>query len=738
MEREELIKRLDLEEYLAQLESFFARPKGYSLIGDLKKNFKYLKGLEKYQFSPPPEVPPLDREIIHLKKFGVLNHRQIFDFLQIVEYFHYLKSQQWGELEEWFQQIRIPEPLLQLKRRHYTKEGEVTGFQELEEIDRRLKELEQEIRRELYRYINSRKLENYLVDRQIHLVNREEALLLRGGFHHILKGEIIGRSSSGFFYVIPSTLRKLKEKREQLLSQREEFLYRVARDFSEKLRKWVRFLEYINREFDKFDQLQARVQFGRQKGYSFFLPTPQRLFKLREFCHPALQSCIPLNLEWESQVLIVTGVNAGGKTMLLKSLLTAAFLGKHLLPFQAREGTKIPLFRGIFPIISDPQNTKEDISTFAGRIQEFSHLFREERGLVGVDEIELGTDVNEAAILFKVVVEELMKKHRIVITTHHKRLASLLADNPNVELLAALYDLKNRRPTFQFVKGTIGKSYAFETALRYGLPYQLVQRARREYSADLERLESLIDRSTQLEQELKRKKRELEEEWDRLAREKSQFKLKQREWEVELEREKSRLEREFHRAIEEAKRAFREARREEQFHRHLGRAHQLRKGAVAKFNPKIEKVEGGSLPEWTPAVGDWVQFRNNFGELVEIKGRNGVVEVDGKRITIPLNRLQRAERPGEGRFKVVKPKLNRADLILDLHGKRLEEALEEVEQFLNRAVLAGLEEVIIKHGVGGGVLARGVRELLERHPLVKGFEDAPPQLGGLGAKIVKL
>jgi len=732
----DIIQRLDLEEYLKEFETFFARPKGYHLIGDLKKNFKYLQLLEKKEFTPPPPVENLDRELIHLKKFGILTHSQIFQFIKIVNYFKYLKSRNWEEFEEWFGKIEIPKEIEKIGE-HYNSKGEVIGFPQLAEIGERIKEIEEEIRRALYRYINSRKLEHYLVDRQIHLSGGEEALLLRGGFHHILKGDIVGRSSGGFFYVVPATLKKLKEKKRALFNAREEFLYQIAKEFSQTLRKWVRFLEFINREFDKFDQLQARVFYAKAKGYQFFLPTKTRNFRLREFCHPSLRSCVPINLEWEKQVLIITGVNAGGKTMLLKSILTSAFLGKHLLPMKAREGTQIPLFREVVPIITDPQNSSQDISTFAGRIQEFSQVFKKENGLLGVDEIELGTDANEASILFKVVVEELMKKHRIVITTHHKRLASLLANNPQVELLAAVYDEKRRVPTYQFIKGTIGKSYAFETAQRYGIPFNLVTRAKREYSDDLERLDQLIERSTQLEFQLKRREAELEKRLEEVELEKARLAESRLRAEQALEREKERLQREFGEAIKEAKRALK-ARQEREFHRHLNRAHSLHKEARSRWEKRLEKESPSSPLRRPPKPGEQVRYRNNIGELLEIKGKWGIVEIDGKRVTLPLRDLELVTSTPKREVKIVKPKPTRADVSLDLHGLRLEEALEKVEEFLNNAVLAGFDEVVIYHGVGKGILAKGVKELLERHPLVKSFENAPPSMGGIGAKIVRL
>jgi DNA mismatch repair protein MutS2 len=139
--------------------------------------------------------------------------------------------------------------------------------------------------------------------------------------------------------------------------------------------------------------------------------------------------------------------------------------------------------------------------------------FLEKNAIVGVDEIELGTDSDEAASLFKVIIEDLIQRDiKVIITTHHKRLAALMASNENVELIAALYDEENRKPTYEFLQGTIGRSYAFETASRYGIPLSVVKRAKEVYGDDKDKLNELIERSSSLEREYKQKIAKLDEE----------------------------------------------------------------------------------------------------------------------------------------------------------------------------------------------------------------------------------
>ncbi|WP_024787974.1 endonuclease MutS2 [Lebetimonas sp. JH369] len=722
-----MVKKLDLSDYINRLYSLFAREKDFKLNGDINVFYKYLKKLENKDFKSPPEVKNLDKELIHLKKYGDLSHSQIFEFVKIINYFDYLKSRNWEDLAEWFDKIEIPSEIKKLTL-HYNKKGEIIGFIELDEINEKIKEVKTLIRQELYKYINSKKLEPFLVDKQIHMQGDEETLLLRGGFNKIIDAEILGRSQSGFFYIFPRSIGKLKKRIDDLLSLKEEFLEKKSRKFSNIFRKWVKFLNFINSEFDKFDHLQARIFLAKNENLEFILPKKSKNFCLRDFCHPALSGCKPVNVQWDKQVLIITGVNAGGKTMLLKSILSSAFMAKHLLPMKTRETSIIPAFKEIKSIIQDPQNVKNDISTFAGRIKEFKEVFGKEDYLIGVDEIELGTDANEAATLFKVIIEEIMKKNRIVITTHHKRLASLLAKHEDVELLAAVYDEKQQKPTYEFIKGTIGRSFAFETAKRYGIPLNIINKAKQEYSEDLEKLDILIEKAANAQYEYNKKLNELNQELKNTKELKESLLLQKKEFNESLTKGINKILKEFNNAIKAAKEAIK-AKSTGDAHRKLNEANQIYK----KIKIKKEEIN----KEFK--VGDKVKFKSSVGEILEIKGKNALVNIESKKLLIPKNQLEYYKAPiKKEKIKISKPKAAKADIKLDLHGLRMEEAIEKTEEFLNNAALAELEEVWIYHGMGKGILAKGITELLKNHPLVKSFTDAPPHMGGYGAKIIKL
>ncbi len=729
----ELIDRLDLREFINSFTSLFAREKPIFMEGDLNYHHKFITELFKYDFSSPKSVEDVESSIMHIKKFGVLKPDEIFEFIKMVKYFKYLKKFDFKSeiLIEWFSKIIIPTQIEEIDN-FFNDKGELKSEidEELASVEVAIKNSKARIKEQFLRVLNSSQLGAYLVDRQIHFINEEEALLVRGGFNHVLKASVIGRSSSGFFYVTPENVINLKNHHSELLAKKDKIIYEICKNISSIFLKNVLFLSFLNKEFDKFDHYQARVMFAKFKNLEFIIPSRDKKIILKNFTHPALLHPKATSINFEKSVLMITGVNAGGKTMLLKSILSSVFLAKYLIPMKINsQHSIIGSFKEIVPIIDDPQSVKNDISTFAGRMVEFSKLFAKKNSIVGVDEIELGTDSDEAASLFKVVIEELVKRDiKIVITTHHKRLASLLAAHQEVELVAALYDEKNQSPTYEFLQGTIGKSYAFETASRYGIPQTIISVAKRVYGEDKERLNELIERSSELEMELKQKKDKLEIEQEKVDNLKIDLIQKREDLKLELNELKSNLELEYKKAIDEAKMAIK-AKDIKDSHRHLNEANKI------VTNIKIEKKE--EPIEFK--IGDKVKYRNNKGIIVALKRQDATIEVDGIKLTVTKSELKHSSyiKPKQKSATINVTKPVQVSVNLDLHGLRAEEAIEKVDKFISDSLLLGFDEILIYHGIGSGKLAFAVREFLKTQPIVKEFYDAPINMGGHGATIVR-
>lgn len=730
-----IIQKLDLDGYIHQFKQFLAREKPVAMMGDINQHYRYIQALAKVQFPPPASVPNLDRELARIKKQAILTLDEIYAFVTMFSYFNTLSTVGFTEpLISWIQGIEIPEEIVEVIG-YFTEEGEINPERDpdLFKLERAIKQNKIDIKETLYKLAHSSKLRDYLVDTQVHFNGGEETLLVRGGFNNAIKATVAARSPGGFFYIIPQSISHLKEKESALLSNKEELIYRYCKEISALFFKWERFLAFINKEYDRFDHYQARVSFARAKEYEFILPSKHKRITLQDFVHPAIEDPVPITMDLSKQIMLVTGVNAGGKTMLLKSMLSAVYMSKYLLPFKCDVAkTEVGHYKSIEAVIDDPQSVKNDISTFAGRMQEFAKLFSKEDAIVGVDEIELGTDSDEAASLFRVMLDELRKKGiTFIVTTHHKRLASLMASDDEVELIAALYDEERRMPTYTFLQGSIGKSYAFETAQRYGVPVSIVNKAKIVYGEDKDNLNELIEKSTSLEREMRMKIAKIDDELNSVEKQKQRLKDEEIKLQESHRKAIATLENRYNAATKKAREALK-AQESTEGRRLLNVAHQRK-----EFKQKeIKAVDEIPLKE-----GDKVKYRSHKGELLTVRGKDATIIVDGLKMRVPLGQLKRR---GDTPQIKVKPKPKQATVNVERSGAKVsvkllgmyaDEAIDTVDKFLSDALVNGLNEVQIIHGTGGGVLSKLVGEYLKNHPKIEKYYRMP---GNLGITIVEL
>jgi len=730
-----IIQKLDLDGYIQQFQKFLAREKPVAMMGDINQHYRYIQALSNVQFPQPKPVPNLDRELNLIKKQGVLSLDEIYAFVSMLSYFNSLKAVGFIEpLLSWIQGIEIPEEIMEVIG-YFTAEGEINPERdpELFKLEHAIKQNKIDIKETLYKLVHSSKLREYLVDAQVHFNGGEETLLVRGGFNNAIKATVAARSPGGFFYIIPQSISHLKEKESALLSKKEELIYTYCKNISAVFFKWERFLSFINKEYDRFDHYQARVSFARANEYEFILPSKHKRIKLQDFAHPAIENPVPITMDFSKQIMLVTGVNAGGKTMLLKSMLSAVYMSKYLLPFQCNAAhTEVGHYKSIEAVIDDPQSVKNDISTFAGRMQEFAKLFSKEDAIVGVDEIELGTDSDEAASLFRVMLDELRNRGiTFIVTTHHKRLASLMASDDQVELIAALYDEERRVPTYTFLQGSIGKSYAFETAQRYGVPVSIVNRAKEVYGEDKENLNELIEKSTSLEREMRMKIAQIDDELRSVERQKQKLAEEEAKLQEHYRKAVATLENRYNAATKKAREALK-AQESREGRRLLNVAHQRK-----EFKQKEVKLE----EEIPLKEGDKVKYRSHKGELVGIRGKDATIIVDGLKMRVPLEQLKRrgetpqAKESPKAKEAKVHVEKSGAAVSVKLLGMYADEAIETVDKFLSDALVNGLHEVQIIHGTGGGVLSKVVTDYLKKHPKIQTFYRLP---GNLGITVVEL
>lgn len=738
-----LIARLDLSDFVSQFHTYFAREKPFMFNGDRRFYAQILQELDSIPLNAPPPLPTLDTPIVHLQKHSTLQLEAIFTFMQLVRYFLYLKAhitESTPHTKTWLDKILIPQAICDMES-IFDTQGELCEgiYPDIDNLKSHIKQIKIHIDEQIRRILHSREITPYLVDNSMHYINQNECLLLKAGYNQVIKGMVLERSHNGFFYLLPDAINTLKERQNALKDTLQESLYTLCKSLCLTLHKYTPFLTFLNHAFDTFDQIYARIAFAKAYNLSFIYElTTQKEIVIEEFSHPTLANPKPISFACNGDVLMITGVNAGGKTILLKSLLAVCFLSKYLIPLKINAyKSKIPYFKHIVAIISDPQNSKNDISTFAGRMLEFKQILQTQNLLLGIDEIELGTDADEAASLYKVLLEHLMNNHaKILLTTHHKHLSALMAHNPKVQLCAAMYDIQAQRPLFSFLDGSIGKSYAFESAARYGIPLSLIKTAKEVYGADKERLNELIERSSELESALQTKRTELEATIATYQAKILSLKTQEEEQKTAFLTLKRNLESTYHQATQTLK-ATLKAQESKEIHKAFNQAHKILSHTQSlQTQPLTPHTQKPHIFK----VGDRVKYQNTQGHILSIKGKVCTITLEsGMKIKANLKDIQPSSTPlPPPKMDIIFKAPAKAGVSLDLHGMRGDEATERLDEFLSAALIAGYDEVLVYHGIGMGILSKLVYDYLKTHPKVISFADAPAQMGGFGAKVVKL
>lgn len=531
---------------------------------------------------------------------------------------------------------------------------------------------------------------------------------------------------------------------------------------------------------------------------------------------------VPLNLDLlkEERGLIITGPNAGGKSVALKTVGICIILAQCGFAIPAADGSGFPVIDLLAVDMGDDQSIENDLSTFSSRltwIRELLHMdsdtvftlvigigsanrqpTTDNRKLILIDEAASGTDPEEGVALYQALMETLLDRgSRLLVTTHHGALKVFAHNHPGMVNGSMEFDREQLSPTYRFRKGVPGSSYAFEIAQRIGVPDELTKKARALIGDKRNHLESLladleaaskaaVDRAESLAVQLKAAERlasDYRQKSETLFKERDKIRAKALEEAKSIMMEANRT---VERVVEEirkanaSKEAIKKARAEIRRGAEPGGPtpglNDSRDGAEpggptpgpSLLDPQTDlarrgdSIRGAShAPEGSHphgehgimGVGAWVRLRDTdtVGEVVEISGKNAFVMVNGMKLRAKLASLDVETRPKEsgrkapktGGWKLLDDESGESSQvarpvshILDLRGKRGEEALAEVERFLDHGFAAGLQQLEVIHGKGDGILRKRLHEYLLQRKDVAGFRLAPWEQGGPGVTLV--
>jgi DNA mismatch repair protein MutS2 len=600
-----------------------------------------------------------------------------------------------------------------------------------------------------------------------------------------VSGVVHGASSSGqTVYVEPLETIEQNNELVRLIEEEQAEIHRIFVGLTRQVGGYAEGLVEGARVLAVVDGLQARAQFAR----AFQCAAPsfgEERLRLEQARHPLLEKrmqetggeIVPLHLELtaDERQLVISGPNAGGKTVALKTAALLAMMAQAGLPVPAA-AAEFPVFTAFLADIGDAQSIEAALSTFSAHITNLDRLARlaDAHSLVLLDELGAATDPEEGAALAVAVAGFFLASRAwTLISTHHTSLKVYAANTPGVRNAAEGVDEATLAPNYKLVPGVPGASAGIQTAERLGLKKEIVAAARKRMGtqqADVARfLDKLHNELAALEAEKKAAREQqhaLNQERARLAREGD---LETRNRVRELEGKLASLLKDFEFQMRENVRAIEERAAQQKLSKEAERRiNRLRREFQESFNQTVVAHRTGAdagdahaqphvLKHIAP--GDKVLLKTmNKVAVVQREIEKDLFEVALGPIKMRVKRDECSAPPalggdsGQGKadplaaarqqknvhVTVTSANTDEMKMEINLIGRTVDEATEELKKYLDRAFLAGLERVRVIHGHGAGVLRRGVREFLKGHPHVAGIEEAAQNEGGMGATLVEL
>ncbi len=601
--------------------------------------------------------------------------------------------------------------------------------------------------------------------------NGRMVIPIQAEFKRKVDGFVHDVSSTGqTVYVEPVEALQINNDIRELEAEEKREIDRIIRELTSKVREHSRPLINNCKIFGVIDALNARVTLGKSIGGSIPQISETGKLDLISAKNPNLlllpdgenetEEVVPLDLSLDADelALIITGPNAGGKSVAMKSVGLLCMMLQTGYPIPVHPDSTLPIISGLFVDVGDDQSIENDLSTFSSRLQWMNVTLNKVKpgSLVLIDEAGTGTDPDEGGALFQSFIENLIAMDVLIIaTTHHGSLKVFAHEHPNVVNGAMEFDQKNLSPTYRFRKGVPGSSYAFEIADRMNIPVKVMDRARkllgeqRDKMGDLLlNLEKRIQEAEATEKELSKLRDKAAEQEKTLRNKNEDFDKKRKKKLDEAYREADRIMQTANKRIEAAVEKIVQAGKEDRdVIRDARREIQETKKTIRQKKADMDISMDNSGPDKTPEVGDYVTIGDGgtSGEVVEISGSKATILVNGMKIKSNLKKIQPTSKPEKKKKKYktrsyggsedldlqVKPKL-------DIRGFRGDEAVDALMHYLDNAVARGMQQVEIVHGKGEGILKKLVHEHLEKRQEVKKFELAPWEHGGPGCTLVEL
>lgn len=719
-------------------------------------------------------VPKLMNINPHMKRIEIganLNGLELAEVARVLsttsEIMRFIEDLQDSDLEFsrlyfWADQLVTLPELSGRLRRSVEEDGRIKddASPELRIIRNQIRRSEQNIREQLDGLIRGKNAK-YLSDAIITMRNDRYVIPVKQEYRGTFGGVVHDQSASGqTLFIEPKQVVELNNRlRQHQISERTE-IERILAELSAELVPYRREIIHNAYVLGRFDLMNAKARLAKEiKAVVPDLSEENHVF-FKQARHPLLDPKIAvandITIGENYQAIVITGPNTGGKTVTLKTLGLLQLMGQAGLPLPVGEESRMGIFEEVFADIGDEQSIEQSLSTFSSHMTTIVSILEKinERSLVLFDELGAGTDPQEGAALAIAILDAVgAKSSYVMATTHYPELKIYGYNRPNTINASMEFDVDTLSPTYRLLIGVPGRSNAFEISRRLGLDAAIIESAKQiidEESQDLNDMIADLENQRKMTETEYHEVRHYVDESEALYRDlKNAYSYFFDEREKEMEKARKQANQLVQQAQEEAEKIIKEIRQMQLSGQGNVKEHQLIDARTQLEDLKQEEqLKKNKVLQKAKAKK---QFKEGDEVLVETYGQRGTllkkmsnndwqVQIGILKMTIPEDDMTLTTPLEEPQQRVVtgvqRGAGSRVKTELDVRGKRYESALNEVDQYIDAALLANYSQVRIIHGKGTGALRKGITDYLKNNRNVKSFEFAPASEGGDGATIV--
>ena len=666
-------------------------------------------------------------------------------------------------LSEYFEELSPVKDLKKELDRCIVSEDQVadSASSNLSKLRRQLKNIESRLHTELNNILQAHR--EYMMDAIITQRNGSYCLPIKSEYKNRVQGIIHDQSSTGStVFIEPIAIVRMNNEIKEIEIAEALEIEKILFDLSKNTAAYTYELDINNKLVAKLDFIYAKARLANQMKASKPLFNEDSVIELKEARHPLLdpKQVVPVNISLGSgyKLLIITGPNTGGKTVLMKTVGLLTVMGQSGLHIPAFDGSRLSVYKNVFADIGDEQSIEQNLSTFSAHMKNIIYILKaaDDKSLCLFDELGAGTDPTEGAALAIAVLDELKRRgSSIMASTHYSELKVYALNTEGVENASCEFDVETLRPTYRILIGVPGKSNAFAISQKLGLPMDIISEARKHISSDAISFEDLI---TKLET-------------DRIALEKSRLEIEKKEREISslkssydksLEKINSQKEKLLEKARQEAQSILEEAK--ETADSTIRNINKIASGLGAPLEKERDRLRNSikenesknkkNIVKSSPAkkvesvnIGDsvFIHSLNLKGTVSTLPNDKGILTVQTGIISskVNINDLELLDEKNDNTLK--RTATRRSQGLKSLHispevnliGMNVDEACSVLDKYLDDALLAHLEYVRIIHGRGSGALQKGIHAYLKRQSFVKSFKLAEFDDGGNVVTIVR-